>query len=581
MRYIKAVVLTAAAVLLVGALARPARAEVSFDFAYSNLSQHGSWLVSAQYGHVWQPSVYNREWSPYYDGHWVFTDMGWTWVSDYQWGSIPYHYGTWVADPSIGWVWIPGNVWAPSWVVFRTGPDYIGWAPVPPGYSVGMSISVGGPSNFVFVSSRDFLSPRIRTSMIPMARTSTFINNTTVVNNISIQNNVVVNRGPDVAIVERATGHKIRQERIESVARVAPFENVSRAQLAVDPERVKHGVRVAEPVPASRPLPASDKRGTGEQRTSPAVSSKPVSDGSAASSTEPKSKGNAQPNAKAQQKAKPSAEPGAQPQQKAKPKAEPAANAQPKAKPKAEPAVNEQPKAKPSAEPGAQAQHKAKPNAEPAANAQPKAKPKAEPAANAQPKAKPKAEPAVNEQPKAKPKAEPAAQGRAERGTERQGEPKAPSRRQGQEGRPGQEGPRLRQWRRPGGDRRKRSIVNRRCPSLSPPRPPAMDSAPCLPLVRALTGTDVAGLSIQAIETGGFDETEDDSCRHPDRPGHRGVAYQGITYDQREESSIWARCMSRQRRPTPSRCLRSSGRSRSSAGSSLLVIGGKRLSHAA
>jgi hypothetical protein len=336
--------------------------------------------------------------------------MGWTWVSDYQWGSIPYHYGTWVADPSIGWVWIPGNVWAPSWVVFRTGPDYIGWAPVPPGYSVGMSISVGGPSNFVFVSSRDFLSPRIRTSMIPMARTSTFINNTTVVNNITIQNNVVVNHGPDVAIVERATGHKIRQERIESVARVAPFENVSRAQLAVDPETVKRGVRVAEPVPASRPLPTSDKRGTGEQRTAPAVSSKPVSDGPAAAA-EPKSKRNAQPNAKAQQKAGPGAEPTVttQPQQTARPNAEPTANPQPKARPKAEPAVATQPKARPKAEPVAQPQPKARPNAEPAANAQPKAKPKAEPSVNEQPKAKPKAEPTANAQPKAQPTTEPAA----------------------------------------------------------------------------------------------------------------------------------------------------------------------------
>jgi hypothetical protein len=70
--------------------------------------------------------------------------MGWTWISDYEWGAIPYHYGTWVADRNVGWVWIPGRVWAPSWVVFRTGPDYIGWAPVPTGYSVGMSIDFGG-----------------------------------------------------------------------------------------------------------------------------------------------------------------------------------------------------------------------------------------------------------------------------------------------------------------------------------------------------------------------------------------------------------------------------------------------------
>jgi flagellar biosynthesis GTPase FlhF len=259
LRYIKTAVLAIAVVLLAGVLAPSAHAQVSFDLAYSNLSQDGTWLISAQYGHVWQPREYNRDWNPYYDGHWVYTDMGWTWVSDYSWGAIPYHYGTWVADSEAGWVWIPGHVWAPSWVVFRTDSNYIGWAPVPPGYAVGMSFDMGNSSNFVFVSSHDFLAPRIRTSIIPMARTSVFVNNTTVVNNIVIQNNVVVNRGPDYRTVERATGSTIHEERIENVARVAPFEHVSRAQLAVDPVRVKSGVRVAEPVPASQPLPMSSK----------------------------------------------------------------------------------------------------------------------------------------------------------------------------------------------------------------------------------------------------------------------------------------------------------------------------------
>jgi hypothetical protein len=27
------------------------------------------------------------------------------------------------------WAWVPGNEWAPSWVSFQEGPDYVGWAP--------------------------------------------------------------------------------------------------------------------------------------------------------------------------------------------------------------------------------------------------------------------------------------------------------------------------------------------------------------------------------------------------------------------------------------------------------------------
>ena len=260
MNIVKTILLATGTLLLAGVLARPARADISFDFAYSNLSQHGSWLISAQYGRVWQPREYNRQWNPYYDGHWVDSDMGWTWVSDYEWGSVPYHYGTWVQDPRSGWVWIPGQVWAPSWVVFRTTPDYIGWAPVPPGFSVGVSMEFGAPSSFLYVSSRNFLAPSVRTQIIPANQTNVFINNTTIVNNIAIQNNVVINRGPDVRTIERATGTTIRQQPIEQVARAAPFQNVSRAQLAVAPERVKQGVRVAEPVPETQPLPVAGKQ---------------------------------------------------------------------------------------------------------------------------------------------------------------------------------------------------------------------------------------------------------------------------------------------------------------------------------
>src|SRR6266850_1059253 len=128
-----AAILSVAIILLVIAWSTQASAEASFSFFYSNLGPHGSWLVSTHYGRVWQPNVYTSNWNPYYDGHWAYTDLGWVWVSDYDWGAIPYHYGTWVDDPGLGWIWVPGYVWAPAWVVFRMGPEYIGWAPVSPG----------------------------------------------------------------------------------------------------------------------------------------------------------------------------------------------------------------------------------------------------------------------------------------------------------------------------------------------------------------------------------------------------------------------------------------------------------------
>jgi len=264
MRYARMLAIATVILLLAGGGATPARADVSFSFFYSNLEPHGSWHLSAQYGRVWQPAVYTPQWNPYHDGHWVYTDVGWTWVSDYGWGAVPYHYGTWVPDPNLGWVWVPGYTWAPSWVVFRTGPDYIGWAPVPPTFRVGVSFGFGDPSPnaFVFVSSRNFLAPSIRTCVVPQSRTRVIVNRTTVVNNVRVENNVVVNRGPDPREIERVSGRKVRAVRIEQVPRAAPGRRFDRNDLRVDPRREKEGLRAAEPASSrhSTPVAANDRR---------------------------------------------------------------------------------------------------------------------------------------------------------------------------------------------------------------------------------------------------------------------------------------------------------------------------------
>ena len=276
MKFTKVALLAAIVVLVSGLFSPPVQAGVSFSAFYSDLSPYGSWQVSAQYGRVWQPSDYYSGWNPYYDGHWVYSEFGWTWVSDYEWGAIPYHYGTWVSDPYYGWVWVPGYTWAPSWVVFRTGPDYIGWAPVSPRFSVGVSFGFGVPtaSPFVFVSASNFLAPRIGTCFVPHSRTTVIINNTRVVNNLVIENNVVVNRGFNPRIIERAGGHRVREVPIERVSRALPGDSrFSRAELRVDPQRARHGLRAAEPVSAKQPLPEirreTNGRATQDSRRAP------------------------------------------------------------------------------------------------------------------------------------------------------------------------------------------------------------------------------------------------------------------------------------------------------------------------
>jgi hypothetical protein len=111
-------------------------ASVSFSTFQDGLSPYGEWVTVGPYGRVWRPLNVAAGWRPYYYGRWEWTDEGWLWVSDEPWGWAAYHYGRWAFEPQYGWIWIPGYQWAPAWVTWRYSPDYIGWAPLGPGFSV-------------------------------------------------------------------------------------------------------------------------------------------------------------------------------------------------------------------------------------------------------------------------------------------------------------------------------------------------------------------------------------------------------------------------------------------------------------
>jgi hypothetical protein len=246
MRKLAACVRVVVCALALGAAGAAAdAAQASPQEFQARLAPHGRWLTSSRYGRVWQPTVATSGWNPYYDGHWEYTDVGQTWVSDYPWGSVAYHYGTWAVEPGSGWVWIPGDTWAPSWVVFRTGPDVIGWAPVAPGFLVGGAI-VAGPevSTFVFVPSRQFFAPRVRACALPASRTSVIVTKTTIVQkSLRVENHVVVNRGPGLEELRHATGHPVRVVSLESVKGMGPGV---RREIQVDPSRTRNGVRASE-----------------------------------------------------------------------------------------------------------------------------------------------------------------------------------------------------------------------------------------------------------------------------------------------------------------------------------------------
>ncbi len=183
---------------------------------FDALDPYGDWLHLPAYGWVWRPTAVALDFQPYTDGRWIYTDDGWTWISEEPWGWAPYHYGRWFYDAHYGWCWLPGTEWAPAWVVFRWGDGWFGWAPAPPGVRVraGIGIDLGGlnldiviqPFMWRFVPERYAFETRVGRHMAPPARNVTIVRVTkTVVNYVVVQNRVV-NRGVDVDELARTAG---------------------------------------------------------------------------------------------------------------------------------------------------------------------------------------------------------------------------------------------------------------------------------------------------------------------------------------------------------------------------------------
>ncbi|MET1057401.1 MAG: DUF6600 domain-containing protein, partial [Pedobacter sp.] len=128
--------------------------DITLETFYEELAPYGKWTQDPDYGYVWHPNV-DQSFRPYYtDGHWTMTEYGNTWVSDYEWGWAPFHYGRWITDRFNQWIWIPDTEWGPAWVSWRSGGGYYGWAPMGPGMNINVNINI--PSLWwVFVPQRN------------------------------------------------------------------------------------------------------------------------------------------------------------------------------------------------------------------------------------------------------------------------------------------------------------------------------------------------------------------------------------------------------------------------------------------
>ncbi len=248
-------------------------------YFYDDLSPYGTWVQLEGVGWCWQPRVVvaNRSWRPSCDsGHWVFSDAGWFWQSDYSWGWAPFHYGRWQLHERCGWVWTPDRVWGPAWVTWRSEGDHCGWAPLPPhaefdvhlgyrfnGVAVAATFDFGlRPDHFTFIAVRDFHDHDYAHRRLPPTEVTRIYNHTTVINNYVVNNNTVINQGirpEQVASATHTETHKVAIRNVSAPsAAVAASRGGSRGELAVYRPALKAPARpvniVAQKVDQNHPV---------------------------------------------------------------------------------------------------------------------------------------------------------------------------------------------------------------------------------------------------------------------------------------------------------------------------------------
>jgi hypothetical protein len=277
-RILAAAIAVGSVSVLAAPLAANAQVSVSIGFNtfHDRLAAYGDWVYSDRWGEVWIPERVPADFHPYQsDGYWADTDeYGWTWVSDYEWGDIPFHYGRWINDPDDGWLWIPGYVWSPGWVIWRSNGQYTGWMPMPPDddfLRAGTSVSIGlgafsinyddtssyygysrwygrgydenrFASNWVFVDTRHMPDHDYRPYVASRGNVANIIRNTRNVTNYTVVNNYYVNKSVDTQQVQRASGRPVAPVPARSV-----FKNPALVT------QVSVGRQVQEQARATRP----------------------------------------------------------------------------------------------------------------------------------------------------------------------------------------------------------------------------------------------------------------------------------------------------------------------------------------
>jgi hypothetical protein len=132
------------------------------------LDPHGTWVADPTYGTAWtpDPSEVGAGFQPYDTaGQWDYASGEYSWVSDYAWGWVCFHYGRWAWSAG-RWLWIPGREYAAAWVEWRIGDEgyaYVGWEPMPPSWvwagATPVALDVAPPEPWAFAGWGDLFGP--------------------------------------------------------------------------------------------------------------------------------------------------------------------------------------------------------------------------------------------------------------------------------------------------------------------------------------------------------------------------------------------------------------------------------------
>ena len=208
---------------------------IDFNYFYTSLLPYGEWIELSPDLIVWHPNDISPRWRPYTLGHWNWTDQGWFWDSDEEFGWATYHYGRWYKDVNYGWIWVPGYDWAPSWVEWRHDNNYIGWAPLPPYASYnednGINFSVDWHStydNWNFVSYNRFNEPRLSPFLLMGPGVERIFDHTTYSNNYYSDHGRIVNGGVDRSFLELKIGFRLIAKIIAPVESIHDYSSRER-----------------------------------------------------------------------------------------------------------------------------------------------------------------------------------------------------------------------------------------------------------------------------------------------------------------------------------------------------------------